>query len=116
MTTLGNGIATITPDFIDEYESTSEHGNIVHRILGSESVDVVLRPASLRSGRMSLGITDDTDATDAETALRTASVWTFNTARSSLNMSCVVQGTVTRQLDATRTVWLLGFGWQEVAT
>ena len=60
MTTLGNGIATITPDFIDEYESTSEHGNIVHRILGSESVDVVLRPASLRSGRMSLGITDDT--------------------------------------------------------
>lgn len=117
MTVFSNGTATITPQLVDSYESTSEHGNVVHRVLGSDQVDVVLRPASLRTGTMSLVIgADEAAASAAEVALRTASVWTLtDDDRATVEMTFVVNGSVTRTLDdETRDVWLVGFGWQEV--
>lgn len=118
MTSLSNGTTTINPVAVLGYESTSEHGNIVHRILGSEQVDVLLRPASLRSGSMTLlmGI-DEAGSAAAETALRTATIWTLTPGNdpSTVGMRFVVTGDVTRTLDdATVTVWTVGFGWQEI--
>lgn len=117
MTTFTNGTDVITPTLIEEYESRSEHRNIVHPILGSEQVDVVLRPATLRAGSMSLVIEGDAAAAAAEAALRKATVWALVDARETVDMTFVVQGSVTRALDDaddTRTLWLVGFDWQEV--
>lgn len=118
MTVFSNGTSTITPVIVNGYESNSEHGNIVHHVLGSEQVDVVLRPASLRAGQMTIIIESDTAAASAEDALRTASVWALlpDTGEpATIAMQFVVTGKVTRTLDPeTSAVWLVGFGWQEV--
>lgn len=118
MHTLSNGTVIITPDQINGYESSSESGTIVERILGSVDVAVTLRPASLRSGTMQLVLgVDETAAADAEIALRGASVWTLNTAgdRLTVDMTFVVKDRVRRILDpATSDVWLVEFGWQEI--
>lgn len=119
MASLSNGTTTITPVVIDGFESSSEHGNVVHRILGSAEVDVLLRPATRPTGRMTLNLgADEVAAAAAEDALRTGTVWTLATGdRLTVDMRFVVTGTVQRILDAdTRDVWLIVFDWQEVAT
>jgi hypothetical protein len=119
MTTLSNGINTLTPLLVDGYESSSEAGNIVHRILGAPGVDVILRPATLPAGTMTLNFgTDEAAAAAAEDALRTATVWTLATGdRTTVDMTFVVTDTVERLLDdSTRDVWTVSFGWQEVTT
>lgn len=117
-TTLTNGIDTISPVAVDGYASTSRHGNIVHQILASEDVDVVLRPAGLRTGRMTLMMGDDESASAAaETALRSGTVWTLSPGGdpTTVAMQFVVVDDVTRTMDdGTRLVWLVDFGWQEV--
>ncbi|MEF3405785.1 hypothetical protein [Agromyces sp. CCNWLW203] len=115
MTTLTNGTDVISPTAIDGWGDSSEHGNIVHRIIGSEDVDVVLRPATLATGTMSLVIPDDAAALAARNALRSAAVWTIAHDRGVVDMTFVVTGRVTRDIDTTRAAWLVGFSWQEVA-
>ncbi|UOE43747.1 hypothetical protein [Agromyces larvae] len=115
MAILTNGTDTITPDLIDGYESTSEARNVVHPILGSEDVDVVLRPATLPTGTMVLVMGNEASAAAAEDALRGAHVWSLVTDRGTVDMSFIVAERITRTLDRdTRDVWLVSFGWQEV--
>ncbi|WP_157001427.1 hypothetical protein [Agromyces laixinhei] len=117
MATFSNGTSTIVPVVIDGYHSESESGTVVDRLLGSEDVAVTLRPASLRTGTMTLNMgVDEIAAATAETLLRGAHVWTLTTVdRDTVDMAFVVTGTVRRDLhDETRDVWLIEFGWQEV--
>ena len=117
MATLSNGTDTIEPEQIDGFESDSESGTLVERVLGSEEVAVTLRPATLRNGRMSLVMGhSEAGSAAAESALRGAHVWTLTTGtRPTIDMSFVVVGRITRTLDpSTRNVWLVGFSWQEV--
>jgi len=117
MATFSNGTDTITPVLIDGYSSEAVSGTVVTPLLGSSDVAVTLRPASLRSGTMTLNMGDDEDAAAAaELALRGAHVWTVVTGeRDTVDMSFVVRDRITRDLDSeTRDVWLVGFGWQEV--
>lgn len=114
-TTLSNGSSTITPDAVTGFASSSEHGNIVHRLLGVELVDVLLRPASLRTGSLELELDDEAAAYAAEQLLRGAHVWTLtNDELDTIGMQFVVVGNVGRRLDGTGAAWLVTFGWQEV--
>ena len=117
MTTFSNGSTSFEPDTVLGYASSSEHGNLVHRRLGSELVDVTLRPASLRSSSqpLELQFDDGTAAYAAEAALRGAHVWTMTAPGvDTIDMQFVVHGTVERRLDATGAAWVVTFGWQEV--
>lgn len=111
---------TIIADAVTEYRSSSPHGNRVHGVLGTEHVDVVLRPAGLRTGRLELALIDEAAAYAAEQALRAGVVWSLTSDdRPTINMRCVVadDGSVTRELEReTHAAWLVGFDWQEVGT
>lgn len=113
--TLTNGTATIVPVQVLDYDAEAEHGNIVHRPLGTDDVDVVLRPAGPRSGTFELVMADEAAAAAAELALRTATVWAYTRDdMPSTDMQLIVRGRVRRWRDRATARWLVSLGWQEL--
>lgn len=140
--TADNGTA-IYPTLVDGFQSSRESQNLVRPILGREAPSVALRPATLRTGMLTLvfaaasvGTTElviidgivqslatpsqDGESASAEAEALHASGRKFvltDTDRASVEMAYVVQqgGRITRSLDsATRRVWLLTVDFQEV--
>lgn len=119
--TITAGAVTIEPTVIEGFRSSRESRNKLHPILGSAETDVTLRPASRRSGDLTLvfGSADaEADSAEAEAALATGEVYELvPDAVMSIAMSFVVTGSIERELDPqTRTVWLVRFGFMEVAS
>ena len=113
--TLTNGTDTIVPVQVLGYDAEAEHGNIVHRPLGTDDVDVVLRPAGPRSGTFELVMPDEATAAAAELALRGAHGWAY--ARDDMpttDMQLIVRGRVRRWQDRATARWLVSLGWHEV--
>ena len=119
-TTITSGASTITPTAVLGYQAVRESRTIVHPVLGSANPDVSLRPATLRSGELSLGFQGSASEANSKTAadlLSTAA--TFNlvsSERTSIPMPFVVQGQVRRELESeSRDAWLVTFSFQETA-
>lgn len=114
--TITDGTATVTPELIDGYRSERETGNVIH--LASDdpaNLDVTLRPAGLRTGTLRLlfltlaaALTaEDMHAGDAVLSLATPN-------HPGLAMTYVAAGTISVELDDTRSVWLVEVDFQEV--
>lgn len=118
-TIISSGENVITPTIVLGFESRSVAQTIVHDIIGRPHPDVTLRPASSRSGTITLGFhgpTSETDSATAETLLRTPAVFTaISDERNSLSLSFVVQDDVVRELeDESRDAWVVRCGYREV--
>lgn len=139
--TADNGV-TIYPTLVNGFESSRESQNLVRTILGREDPSVALRPATLRTGTLTLvfgargaaselvvidGIVQALDvpaldaaaaSADAEALHASGRKFVFtDTDVPSVAMAYVMQqgGRITRSLDpATRRVWLLSVDFQEV--
>lgn len=122
MATISTGAAIITPSIVLGYQSAREPRTIIHDILGRESPDVTLRPASLRAGTLSLGFEGDgaeASSRTAEALLSAASTFTFSEdGVASVAMTFVVSGSsISRELEnETRAAWIVSFGYQEIAS
>ncbi|MDJ1115384.1 hypothetical protein [Microbacterium dauci] len=128
----------VNPTAVEGYESTVQSQNIVHQILGSRFPDVTFRPATLRTGTLTLHFNSTQEAMRAETLHRYGQVlaldlklphglsdrWTPDGSRAgnederrsllgSAEMFYVVSGDVTRTLTSTQS-WRLRVDYQEV--
>lgn len=116
--TITSGATTITPELVDGYRSERESGNVIHQAADNPSrVDVTLRPAGLRSGTLRLLFLTLTEALEAEAVHAAAGVLALtSTDHPGLNMSYVVNGTISVELDDdSRALWLVEVQFQEVA-
>lgn len=111
---------TITPTQVLGYSAEREAGNVVHPILGRSNPDVTLRPASLRTGTLSLGFQGDTSEEDSAECAEIHAVGgvfsIFSTERATVEMSYVSNGRITRELDdESRDAWVVTVDFQEIA-
>ena len=119
-TTITHGDDTITPTLVLGYAADREGQNRVHPIVGSERADVTFRPAKLRRGTLRLGFagaSSETDSLEAESLHALGGLFMLlSTDRASVEMSYVVDGRITRELeDVTRKNWVVSVEFQEVA-
>lgn len=120
---VGNG-AEIQPRSLTEYRTRRESGNIVHPILGKPYPDITLRPAAARSGSIEMRLPVEASGwgrrgTWAEECLARGEVCSIiNTLTSSLKnevwMFFVVTGDISKELDPTKTEWVVKFDFQEI--
>ena len=119
-TIITAGTAVIAPTIALSIESGRAAQNIVHPIIAREEPDVTLRPASTRSGRLSLGFegaTSEADSAAAEQLLSRPLVFSIvSDERTTLALSFIVQGRITRELeDQSRDAWVVSADYQEVS-
>lgn len=116
MSTISDGVDTVTPILIDGYEATRESRNVVHVIIGTPEPAVTLRPAGPRRGTLTALFATRADALAAEAILAADDVLTFaDPDVPSLSMTFVVDGDVTVGLDdETRALWTVAFSFLEV--
>jgi len=117
MTTISDGTTTITPILIDGYESTRASRNVVHAILGTPNPSVSLRPAGLRTGRLSALFENRAAAVALENVLAGAHVFTFTDTDTTLSMLFVLDGDgqiITRLDPDTRRRWTVEWAYAEV--
>lgn len=116
-TTISDGTTTLTPILVDGYESKRESMTIVHTIIGSPEPAVTLRPASMRSGTLSVVVGASRSlALQFEAMLGAGRVCTIADTTVDVAMSFVVVDELTVALDdTTRSVWVVSFDFQEVA-
>lgn len=114
------------PRTITQYKTRRSSGNIVHPILGRKFPDVTLRPGGARTGTIEMRLPIDATgwgrlgswAEDLLTRGEVCSV--LNTLDSThglkteLWMFFVVVGDIGKELDSTRTEWVMTFDFQEI--
>lgn len=131
----------IIPTLINGYQTARESRNVIHNVVGRSAPDVTLRPAALRKGTLTMvfGGTAggegyifldgyitllETAAADAELSSKDAfdahsepNVFVLRDGnRSTIEMTYVVDGQVTRELDpSTRRVWIVSVDYQEIS-
>lgn len=118
MSTITDGTTTSTPVAVLGYESKRSGQNIVHAVIGRADPDVTLRPAGLRTGTLTLLFESEADAAECEVMHAAAVVLAMaDSDVSTVGMSYVVSGAVTRSLDdASRSLWTVAVEYQEVLT
>lgn len=117
MTTISDGTTTITPILIDGYESVRASRNVKHDILGTAVPSFSLRPAGLRSGRLTALMEDRAAALALENVLAGANLLTFTDTDTTLTMTFGLDGDgqiVTRLDRDTRRRWLVEWDYAEV--
>jgi len=117
MSTISNGVDTITPDLVTEYSTSQDARNVYHDILGRADDDVSLSADSLRSGSLALLFEDRAAAWAARALLAAPDVWTLTDPDvPEVGMTFTRDGALQVELDPeTRALWLLSVGYQEVA-
>jgi hypothetical protein len=141
-TTVSDGTTTFNPTLVDGYESTRATATVVHQIMNRSTPDISIRPAALRAGTLRMIFADSSAAggdliVDGDGYVVAGSPFTVNaeldskacedahaaggvfnlvsSERSSIVMSYVADGSITRALDdATRDVWILEVDFHEV--
>ncbi len=117
MTSISDGTTTVTPLLIDGYESTRNSRNVTHEILGSNVPAFSLRPARLRSGRLTALLEDRAAAVALESLLAGAHLFTFTDTDTTLSMTFGLDGDgdITTALDrTTRLRWTVAWDFVEV--
>lgn len=113
MTSMTNGVVTITPDQVLVWESSTEAGNAIHELVGG-GVDVTLGSDHTQMGTIRCIFLDEAAATAAHSAMRSSAVWTL-TSSLSIGMTFVRAGQMTLKLhEQTRAAWHLDIGYREV--
>lgn len=112
-----NMYGSTTPVLIDGWTETSTSQNIVNQVVGG-GFDITLQRGSLRSGSFDMLYADEETAFDAFQMHQAPAVFTITDAdRSSVAMTYVVDGQITRQLDdESRELWKVTINYQEVAS
>lgn len=108
--------ATFTPDLVMPFEAEDEPGTIVHPILGSDLVDITLRPAQPSIGTMRLFFLTFANADAARVFLRAAAVFAISSDLAWLPDAFVPAGPIRRvQQDPTVSRWILDVPYREVS-
>lgn len=113
MSTISDGVTIVTLDAVDGFAGSSEARTIAHAT--RTGVAFTLRVAAPESGTLTCVVADDSDASSLYELARSEGLLTLVTDRPGVGMQfAVVGGEITRELDETRTVWVLGIPFQEV--
>ena len=104
------------PILVDGYLSARQSNNVFNQVIGGVT-DVTLRPMSARVGTLRLLYATEEDALDAEYTLMQQEALKFaNSELPSADMTFVVDGQITRQLDPeSRYLWIITVDFREVA-
>jgi len=115
MTTISNGIDTITPDLVLGYSDQTYTTNVEHIILGG-GMTVSLGDDLPREGKLDIFFLNRADAWAARDFHKTAAVFSLvDAALPELNMSYVRKSDQGIRLDPeTRIRWILSIGFREV--
>lgn len=112
--TITHAGGVITPVAVSEYSVEQEGGNIVHPILGSSDVDVVLRPASMRKGTLTLTFSTAADAAAARVQHATGGVFTLASPTVNVvNMGYILDGRL-GTVQGKAGEWTLAVDFHEV--
>lgn len=116
MATVTDGATTITPLLVLGYASKRESRNVVHQVIGRTGDDVTLRPASLRTGTLTMLFANEADALACEQMHAAGAVFTLvDDDLSSTTMLYILAGSLPRVLDdQTRRRWTVAVDFQEV--
>ncbi|SEF13806.1 hypothetical protein [Jiangella alba] len=116
MTTISDGTTTLTPLLVVGWNTTRETRTRVHVLIGRTDPDVTIRPAALRSGQLTLLVSDAPACDEMETLHASGVILTMADDDVDVaDMAYVVSGPLTRELDPqTLTRWLLRFDFAEV--
>ena len=113
--TIGDGTTTSTPVLVIGYESKRASRNVLHEVIGRPDPDVTLRPASLRTGTLTMLYATEAAAAACETMHQAAVVLTItDDDLATAGMSYVVSGSITRALTDSRKLWTVAVDYQEV--
>jgi hypothetical protein len=115
------------PRTITQYKTRRSSGNIVHPILGRKFPDVTLRPGGARTGTIELRVPVDAEGWGrkgswAEDLLTRGEVCSITNTLprfglgDEVTMFFVVTGDIGKELDSTRTEWVMTFDFQEIET
>ena len=116
MSSLSNGVDTITPDLILGFESSNDSGTVVHRKLDG-TVDVSIAADSPRDGDLRLFFAAEADAKAARELLIQPTVWTLTAEIDTADgMTFVRQGTMSAVQQDARLRWVLTVGYQEIVS
>lgn len=118
MTTITHSSGVITPTVVEGYEAGRTPGTLLHKILGSESSAVTLRPVGMRKGTLRCVFATRVAAQTAFGILSVPQVLRLADADvPNVNMSFVVaDGELTISLEPeTRNVWIVAVPFHEVA-
>lgn len=114
MTTLTTPAGVSEPTLWLDYESTREAHTVVHE-LAEGGVHVVHRPTSTRALKLALFYTDDQASADAENYLAQGGICQITEPdRPTVALRFVVNGRISRTLDAEYDVWIVTAECQEV--
>lgn len=115
MTSMTNGVVTITPDQVLVWEATTEAGNSIHELVGG-GVDTTLRDDLTQSGTIRCIFLSESAAVAAYEAMRAVGVWTLTSTRA-IGMTFVRAGQMTFKLhEETQAAWHLDIGYRELDT
>jgi hypothetical protein len=115
--TITHSTGSISAASIESYATTRESKNILHSIIGRNSVEVTTAPAGLRSGSVKFLFLNHTNALTAEALLAKAGTFTLAISEmTGLNMTFVLSGSLTvEQLSEGFEQWTVEVDFQEVA-
>lgn len=113
MSTISDGVVTVTVDAVDGYEGASETRTLAHSTLAG--VAFTVRPAAPESGTLTCVVESDAVAAQLYDMACAGELLTLATDRPGIGMQfAVTGGKVGRALDDTRMVWLVTIPFQEV--
>ncbi|MBX3094306.1 MAG: hypothetical protein KF680_07210 [Cryobacterium sp.] len=115
MTTLSDGVTTVTPLQVLGYEADRRGQNITHELVDGD-VAISLRRAQLRKGNLELLFDDRATAFTCLTMhSRPARLTLSEDDLSEISMQYVVDGELRISLDpSTQTAWTVRVGFREV--
>jgi hypothetical protein len=109
--------STVTPDLVLPFDGEDDPGTIVHRVLGTERVDVNLRPAQAGTGTMRLFFLTYADAAAARLFFRAPAIFITASDLAWLPVAFVPVAPMRRvQQDVNVARWVLEVPYQEVTT
>jgi hypothetical protein len=116
MTTLTDGIETVVPMMVLGWSGINANRTVIHPLIGSAEPDVTLRPSSTRTGTMAILCADEAEMIAVRDLHTEGAVLTLTEdVVVSLDMTYVVSGDVTWELDTTtRTRWTVTVPYTEI--
>jgi hypothetical protein len=107
---------TFTPDLVFPFEAEDEPGTVVQPILGSDRVDITLRPATASAGTIRMLFLTFADAEAARLMMRAAAVFLIASDLPWLPSGFVPAGSIRRaQQDPQLQRWILDVPYREVS-
>lgn len=117
MSTISDGITTVTPDLILDYAYSRAARTLVHQPIAGTALDVTLRPLALRTGTLNCWCQTRDLAYDVEAVHAGPAVLTLDADDDEpfASMRYVpTGGQLTVTWDATYDKWLVAVPYQEV--